>query len=438
MPQVALEKMYTQATIEKGTFDEDERTFVAWASKPVLDRDGEIIASDAWNVDNFKSNPVILWAHNYDLPPVAKAIWTKTQKNGLKFMPQFAPTERGVELFNLYRDGFLNTFSVGFIPKDFEEDEEETVEFMGWFGDIFEKPVLTYTDVELLEISCVSVPSCAVALVERMASGQIKNKSLVKAIRETASKAVIPFKKYDLDPEESEWEGPAERKEADTDDLLLMSTWYDAENPDAKSSYKLPHHRAEGHNTVWRGVAAAMVALLGGRGGVDIPDEDRRSTYGHLERHYREFDKPAPDFKHYTALDLKAMEQASTFEAVQTSAGEVLGGWEAIETEEKAPAERMREEGLGRAKDGIVPVTTQLWNEIMDIVAAKTSDAISPDSAQESGAPDSDIIVLSASQFDSLLKEQIQIREKERSLIGLSHKIAEASGKLRVMQGGKG
>ena len=166
----ARDKMFTQATIEKDSFNDEERSFVAWASKPVLDRDGEIIASDAWDTTNYEKNKVLLWAHDYSMPSVGKILWLKQQKNGLKFKPQFAPTAMGDELFTLYKGGFLNSFSVGFIPKDFEEDEEETVEFMGFFGGKFEKPLLTYTDVELLEISCVPVPSCPDALVERMAN----------------------------------------------------------------------------------------------------------------------------------------------------------------------------------------------------------------------------------------------------------------------------
>lgn len=430
-----MDKMYTQAIVEKGTFDDDERTFVAWASKPVLDRDGEIIASDAWDVDNFKVNPVLLWAHNYDLPPVGKVLWNKVQKNGLKFMPKFAPTDMGKELYMLYREGFLNTFSVGFLPKDFEEDEEETVQFMGWFGDMFEKPVLTYTDVELLEISCVPVPSCPAALVERMASGQIKTKGLVKAIRETASKTVIPFKKYDLDSEDAEWDGPAERKEADTDDLLLMSTWYDAENPDTKSSYKLPHHRAEGHNTVWRGVAAAMVALLGGRGGVDIPDGDRRGVYGHLSKHYGEFDKDPPEFKHYTEADLKAMDSEN--ETIQTSAGEVEGGWEAVEIEEVDPIERMREAGLAKAIDNIVPVTTQLWNELMDGFASKVAENVDKDKEQEIEISPG-LVEIADDEFSLLIQQEFKIREYVATIKTLSEKFAEAKAKMEVLQGGIG
>jgi hypothetical protein len=76
-----------------------------------------------------------------------------------------------------------------------------------------------------------------------------------------------------------------------------MCAWYDSDNPDVKSSYKLPHHHASGnHAVVWRGVAAAMAALLGARGGVDIPDSDKEGVYNHLAKHYKDFDKEPPEF----------------------------------------------------------------------------------------------------------------------------------------------
>ena len=415
----ALDKMYTKATVEKGSFNDKEQSFVAWASRPVLDRQGEIIASNAWDIENYLKGPILLWAHDYNLPPVGTSMWTKVQSKGLKFAPKFAPTAMGKELYELYRDGFLHSFSVGFDPKDYVDDEKKTVEYIGWFGEKLSKPVRTWTDVELLEISCVPVAACPDALVERVSSGQIKTKGLQKAITDTTSKTVIPFKKYGLDPEDAEWDGPSERKEAETDDLLIMSTWYDGGEEDVKASYKLPHHRADGHNTVWRGVAAAMVALLGGRGGVDIPDGDRRGVYAHLSKHYGEFDKGVPEFKHYTELDLKVMDPgdpitelstsegvfigtpeeiremweksgidlersrpsssssstgaasssssiASVTETIETSAGPVEGGWEATEAEERDAVEAMRQEGLAKEKDGHIPVTTELWNSLMD------------------------------------------------------------------------
>lgn len=432
---VAQDKMFTQATIEKGTFNDEERSFVAWASTSVLDRDGEKIAHDSWDIENYEKNKVLLWAHDYSMPPVGKTMWLRQQQNGLKFKPKFAPTEIGRELYLLYKEGYLNAFSVGFIPKDFEEDEEETVEFMGFFGGKFEKPLLTYTDVELLEISCVPVPSCPDALVERMANGQIKAKGLQKAIRDTMSKTVIPFKHYTLDPEDATWDGPAERREADIDDLKLISTWFDSESPDVKGSYKLPHHRAEGHNTVWRGTAAAMVALLGGRGGVDIPDDDRRGVYNHLKRHYGEFDKDPPEFKHYTEADLKAMDLEPEMESVETSAGKVEGVWEAVEIEEVDSIEKIRQDGLERASsDGVVPVGIELWNSIWDGFSTMREKEAQGDVEVET--VEGELVEISEEEIGLMVQLEMENRELAKSLKKLSHSYKVLNAKFQVLQGG--
>jgi hypothetical protein len=267
--------------------------------------------------------------------------------------------------------------------------------------------------------------------VERAASGQIKAKGLLKAIADTTSKTVIPFKKYDLDPEDAEWDGPAERRDADTDGLLLMSTWYDSENPDVKSSYKLPHHRAEGHNTVWRGVAAAMVALLGGRGGVDIPDEDRRGVFSHLSRHYDEFGKTPPEFKHYTEADLEAMDIEP--ETVRTSGGDVSGVWEAVEIEERQPVEIMRQAGLEKEKDGIIPVGIELWNSIFDSLG--DAKAKEQKEALESEI-DSVVVEYTKEEMSLIIEQAIKLREQAELIKEYGHALKLVKAKLHVHQGG--
>lgn len=183
-----MAKFYT-TTVGK-EFNDEEKSLVAWASKSVVDRDGELILPGAWDLGAFTSNPVILLSHDYKQLPVGKALWTKQESDGLKFKVRFASTPNGDEAYQLFKEGILNAFSVGFIPK-----EEDT-------GEIARKhnAKRVYKKVELLEISVVSVPSCPAALVERANSGLI-TKDFQDAVSKIVAKKAIDEKGGDEHPE---------------------------------------------------------------------------------------------------------------------------------------------------------------------------------------------------------------------------------------------
>lgn len=96
-----------------------------------------------------------------------------------------------------------------------------------------------------------------------------------------------------------EWAGGPDKEEIDWSKYQEGFTWYDLEDKENFGSYKLPHHDIiDGAiKTVWNGVKAAMGALLGARGGVDIPDDEKEGVYNHLAKHYEQFEKDVPEFK---------------------------------------------------------------------------------------------------------------------------------------------
>lgn len=124
-----------------------------------------------------------------------------------------------------------------------------------------------------------------------------------RAIR--IEKGAIPFKDLGMAEEATAWVGAKETAKAEVEDLRQICAWYDSAKPDIKGSYKLPHHRMSDKKAVWRAVAAAMGALLGARGGVAIPDADRKGVYNHLVGHYKQFDKEVPELKKYDAEELE-------------------------------------------------------------------------------------------------------------------------------------
>jgi len=79
-------------------------------------------------------------------------------------------------------------------------------------------------------------------------------------------------------------------------DITAHYAWTPKNPPDRFTDLKLPHHDPKTHAVVWSAVRAAMGALLGARGGVKVPLEDKKKIYNHLAAHYREFGKEPPEF----------------------------------------------------------------------------------------------------------------------------------------------
>ena len=140
-----------------------------------------------------------------------------------------------------------------------------------------------------------------------MASAQAWVNEHKKEYEDIKEKGVIPYKETPKAPEDETWDAGREVREAEVSDLKIMCAWFDSENPDIKTAYKLPHHKAKGHAVVWRAVAAAMGALLGARGGVNIPASDKNGVYNHLVKHYKQFDKEPPELRDYEEDELKGL-----------------------------------------------------------------------------------------------------------------------------------
>lgn len=110
-------------------------------------------------------------------------------------------------------------------------------------------------------------------------------------------KTAIPYHRTPLADEGAEWDAAAEVQEAEVEDLKIMCAVI-VGDPENKTSYKLPHHRASGeHACVWRAVANCAAVLMGARGGVQMPAGDEAAVKAHIGRHYADFDKGDPPWK---------------------------------------------------------------------------------------------------------------------------------------------
>lgn len=284
--------------------EDGKRVISMIGSTPSVDRDGDTINQSGWDLRAFRSNPVVQWAHSHAIPAIGRANKFIKSKESLDFQEIEFPKE-GIHpfadmIYALLKDKFIRMCSVGFIPLKHEKREVEDDE-----KDRFWSP-RNFIKQELLELSICNVGSNRDALVYLQGKG-FKGDDVNKLFDSMMiqEKRVIPYKQTPKDPEDATWNGPKEVAAAEVSDLKIMCTWVDPDNDEIKSGYKLPHHRASGHNTVWKGVAAAMAALLGARGGVEIPEGERKRVHGHLAKHYKEWDKPVPDFKEYSEAELE-------------------------------------------------------------------------------------------------------------------------------------
>lgn len=141
----------------------DSRSLIFTISTASVDRMGDTIAVDGWKLDNYRKNPVVLWAHDSSSLPLARASKIWIEDNKLKADAQFTPS--GMARFNdtvfdMLKGKFLNATSVGFQPLKyaFTDDPQRR------FG-------IDFMEQELLEFSIVCVPANQEALIEARAAG---------------------------------------------------------------------------------------------------------------------------------------------------------------------------------------------------------------------------------------------------------------------------
>lgn len=150
--------------------DEETGVYTIVASTGSVDRDNELILPKAFkNLKNYlKTNPVILGFHNYRDWPIGKAVGGKIEDNALLLDIKFAETQQGRDAKYLYDDGFMNTFSVGFMVNKYEYEEGKIQSLLDK-NDIKADPLprIVFTDVELLEVSAVPVPANREAVMMR-------------------------------------------------------------------------------------------------------------------------------------------------------------------------------------------------------------------------------------------------------------------------------
>lgn len=102
---------------------------------------------------------------------------------------------------------------------------------------------------------------------------------------------------------DSAWDaGPNETRADGEAALRALHAWYDPQgDPEAKGSYKFPHHFVATDGSVGdastRAASSGIGVLNGGRGGASIPPADVQGVYRHLAGHLRDAEMTPPELK---------------------------------------------------------------------------------------------------------------------------------------------
>ena len=175
---VALRRGMTQSRFEpKG-----ERRAVQIVSTSAIDDYNTIIDVDGMDTERFRSNPVVLWGHRYNEPPIGsdRRLWAEEGK--LYAETEYSNTARGQEIWTLKTEGHLRSHSITFAPV-----EEVHRGQGGWdkardkFGFTEEdEPAIVYTRSVLLEHSDVSIGANAEALTIAVSKGLTVSPDLLR------------------------------------------------------------------------------------------------------------------------------------------------------------------------------------------------------------------------------------------------------------------
>jgi HK97 family phage prohead protease len=163
---------------------------VAWTFSTFdLDRFGERIDPAGWDYKRYMDNPVIEWAHRYDIPAIGRADSLYADEKGLHGLIIFNNKDYdpfGWGIGQRVKAGVIRAGSVGFRILEIELPDKETAK---------DGTTLIFRKQELLEFSICNVPANPFATVELTSLsiqqfGVLQGKTPPKALETPPSVAV--------------------------------------------------------------------------------------------------------------------------------------------------------------------------------------------------------------------------------------------------------
>ncbi|MCL5431675.1 MAG: hypothetical protein M1484_01090 [Patescibacteria group bacterium] len=144
---------------ETKAVDGSPRTLVAKISTQDPDRSKDVMVQDGVMLDNYLKNPVVMYAHDYRDLPIAKCADIKVADGGILATVQFPDEgiyEKADVVYQLYKEGFMNAWSIGYLGLDVEPIPDGGLKYNKW---------------ELYEFSAVPIPDNPDALTVMRSKG---------------------------------------------------------------------------------------------------------------------------------------------------------------------------------------------------------------------------------------------------------------------------
>ena len=143
---------FKESVKESVISDSDERIIEGWASTDDLDRYNEITDPQAFkkSLKTYMKNPVLFFGHESWKLPIGKITKARIKDNGLWVQAKIS--ESADDVWGLIKEGMLKTFSFGYNLLKYDKDEKSGV--------------LTIRELDLHEISVVSIPANPEAMIE--------------------------------------------------------------------------------------------------------------------------------------------------------------------------------------------------------------------------------------------------------------------------------
>lgn len=240
-----------------------------------LDRSGEQVVQSGIDLSAYKTNPIVLWAHD-PTQPIGRASNVAVIDGNLTAEVEFAPpgiSPKADEICGLVKSAFINTVSIGFDPLQSEPMDPKKP-----------KGPERYLSIDLMELSFVSIPANKGALVVQRAMRTRAAESTWEVCG-TDDLAIVS---------DQDWNGRDAAKrmlddagfdgdEPDHEKAMRGFLVYDSANPDLRGAYKLPFGDIVSGKlvAVTDGIRAAASRISQ----TDIPDAVQKGAQALLDKY---------------------------------------------------------------------------------------------------------------------------------------------------------